>query len=242
VGDAPILRDEFLRAVAAAVEDRADHRDDANVRQAVLDRLVEERILVRAALELGLPMRDPRLREDLASAMSDLVAGGPLEPPSDDSLRSYEISHAASFTRGGRLRIEALSFRGKDAGDRADGARARLLLGQPAADIARTADVPALTVPPEAASVPRLAEVFGMPFATAIDALAPGEVTDVVAVQQDLWVARLVTREGGDLAPLSEVRSDLTAGWSGQERAHRLQRWIDERRKGTRVVVREVLF
>jgi hypothetical protein len=56
-----------------------------------------------------------------------------------------------------------------------------------------------------------------------------------------MWIARLVAREGGQLAPLDEVRASVFAAWRHQDDSRRLRRWLDQRRKETRFVVGEGL-
>jgi hypothetical protein len=243
VGDSTITRDEYDRAVAVAEEDRAspESLDDARVRREVLENLTEERLLVQAALEMRLPVRDLRLREQVASAMSDTVTGEATAAPGDEALRAWEAAHAASFTRGGRLRVEAAFFHGKGAADRADRARVRLLLGKPLAAAEELADAPPSPVPSEPIAMAELVQSLGPPVAKSVDALAPGEVTDPIPAGEDLWVVRLAAREGGELAPLGDVRSAVLAGWRAEEGERRLRRWLAQRRAETRVVVSERL-
>lgn len=239
VGDAPISQDEYARALAAAVEDRPDHREDAALRREVLDRLIDERLLEQAALDMKLPERDPRLRGQVAEAMSDTVTGEAITPPTDEALRAYEAAHAASFTRGGKVRIQAISFRGTGAADRADTARARLLVGQALGSAAEVADPRAVDIPADAVPLDEVARLLGVQAARAVDALAPGEVTEAITVAENLWVIRLAAREGGELAPLQDVRSTVVAGWRREEGERLLRRWLEQRRRETRVVVRE---
>jgi hypothetical protein len=239
VGDSPISRQALDDAVAADTESDPERRSDPEVRRRALERLVDERLLVQAALSLGLPTRDAKLREDLASAMRETVAGEAVGQPPDDALRAYEQAHAAPYLRGGLLRVEALFFHGCDARDRARDASEELEPGQPMASAGAHADAPPIAVPAGPVSVEDLARSLGPEVAHAIDALEPGQLTGTVKVGDDLWVARLVARDGGRIAPLDEVRGSVLAAWRREDDARRLRRWLEERRKGTRVVVRE---
>jgi hypothetical protein len=241
VGDVPVTEAEYARAVAAVEADRRDHHADPELRRHVLDRLVEEELLVQGAIELGLPTRDPRLRGQIASAMLDGVVGEPGPPPGDEPLRAFHASHAPSFTRRGRLQIDALYFHGDGASARAEMARARLLAGEPFAGVAASADPVALPIPSAALPVTKLAEYVGPGAAKAIDALAEGGVTAPIVVAGGAWVARLVARHDGELAPFDAVRSEVLAEWRREEDDRRLRQWLDGRRRAARVVVREVL-
>jgi hypothetical protein len=239
VGDSPISRQVLDDAVAADTESDPQRRLDPEERRHALERLVDERLLVQAALAIGLPTRDAKLREDLATAMRENVTGEAVGQPTDDVLRAYEEAHPAPYVRGGLLRVEAVVFRGCDARDRARDAREDLEPGQPLASEGAHSDAPPVAVPAGPVSVEDLARSLGAEVARAIDGLEPGQLTETVKVGDDLWIARLVARDGGQIAPLDEVRPSVLAAWRREDDARRLRRWLDQRRRETRVVVRD---
>lgn len=243
VGDAPITDAEYARAVAAVEADRRDHRADAELRRHVLDRLIEEELLVQGALEIGLPTRDPRLRGQIATAMLDGVVGGAAPAPDDAALRAFHASHAASFTRRGRVQIAALFFRGDGAAARAETARARLVAGEPYAVVAIESDPVAVPLPSGALPVAKLAEYVGPAVTAAVDALAVGGLTSPIAAEgaRGAWVARLDARQDGELARFEDVRAEVLAELRREQDDRRLRQWLDRRRSATRVVVREAL-
>jgi hypothetical protein len=153
-------------------------------------------------------------------------------------LRAYEVAHAAEFSRGGRLRVEAVRV---PALEPAESARARMLLGQSAAEVAASSGPGAEALEPGSRSVATLAEATGTGVAAAVDALAPGDVTRAIAGSGGVWIVRLVARDGGALAPLAEVRDAVMAGWRAEDGEKRVRQWLEQRRKATRVVEREVL-
>jgi hypothetical protein len=239
VGDARILRDDYASALAAAASARPEPRDGAELRRGVVDRLVDEELLVEGAIELGLPSRDANLRKRVAAAMSESVLGSGPAPPDDETLRAVEASHATSYRRGGRVRIEAFYFTGRGATDRAVGARGRLLEG--VEGVAALADPPPVQVPLDPVPVASLTAVLGASTVRQVDALTPGEVSMTLEVVGGAWIVRLLDRTDGELAPLDEVRSSVLDLWKEDEDNRRLRRWLEERRRSTRVVVREVL-
>jgi hypothetical protein len=241
VGTATISRTEHSRAVAAVQTDRRDHVADADLRRHVLDRLIEEELLVQAALERGLPSRDRRLRGQVATAMLDGVVGEAGEAPGEANLRAFHASRAASFTRRGRVRVETLFFRGDGAVPRAEVARARLLAGEPLAIVKLDADEAAIPLPVTALSIGKLGDYMGAAASTAVDGLSPGAITLPIAVDRGAWLARLVDRQDGELAPFEAVRPEVLAEWRREDDDRRLRAWLDRRRAATPVRVREAL-
>ena len=68
VGDALIRAEEYERLVAGLQSDRRSPVD-AKLRRHVLDRMIDEELLVQRAVELGLVDVDRRVRANLTSAM-----------------------------------------------------------------------------------------------------------------------------------------------------------------------------
>ena len=84
VNGAAVRRADFERAVEALASDRRGAIDDAD-RRHVLDRLVDEELLVQRAIELGLVRQDRRVRGDLVTAVIESVTAdaGQREPSAD---------------------------------------------------------------------------------------------------------------------------------------------------------------
>src|SRR5262244_135331 len=68
----PIRTDDYLRTVQALANDKRDALTDDD-RRRVLDRLIEEELLVQRGLALGLARQDRRVRSDLTSTVIDSV-------------------------------------------------------------------------------------------------------------------------------------------------------------------------
>lgn len=106
VNGRPILRDTYLRAVAAVESDRRGTLSEAD-RRHILERLIEEELLVQHGIALGLPETDPRLRSTLVSEVM-LGAGLAARPPLDEAaLRAHYRDHLDRFAPAARLHVRA---------------------------------------------------------------------------------------------------------------------------------------
>ena len=105
VNDQLILRDAWLRAVAAVASERRTPLSDADQRH-ILDRLVDEELLVQRGLALGLPEQDARLRSTLVSEV--MLAATQSVPGLDDAaLKRFYEENRDFFAPAGRLRVQA---------------------------------------------------------------------------------------------------------------------------------------
>ena len=101
-----ILRDAWLRAVAAVASERRTPLTDGDQRH-ILDRLVDEELLVQHGLSLGLAESDARLRSTMVSEVM-IAASDASAPALDDAaLRGFYDEHRDFFTTAGRLRVRA---------------------------------------------------------------------------------------------------------------------------------------
>ncbi len=81
---------------------------DARIRRHVLDRLIDEAVLVERGLELGLARADRRVRADLAAAVLALVtARADAAEPDEATLRGFHAEHAELFRITSRLHLRA---------------------------------------------------------------------------------------------------------------------------------------
>lgn len=123
----------------------------------ILERLIEEKLLLQRGLELGLAERDPKVRKAISDAMVQSIIAdvSALEPEADD-LETFFEENTAYFAIPARLRVQQILFKdqrdgkndSKAAYQRALDAREALLAGTPLAEVeAQLADASVLQVP-----------------------------------------------------------------------------------------------
>jgi hypothetical protein len=102
----PILRDAWLRAVAAVASDRRTPLTAVDQRH-ILERLIDEELLVQHGVALGLVERDARLRGTLVSQVMQAAAQSVRAEPDEAALRAFYDEHRGHFTPAARLRVRA---------------------------------------------------------------------------------------------------------------------------------------
>jgi parvulin-like peptidyl-prolyl isomerase len=243
VNGTPVRVAEYERAVAALASDRRSPIDDADKRH-VLDRLVDEELLVQRALELGLARTDRRVRTDLVAAVIESVTAdaGQREPTADE-VKAFYDGNRDYFAEPGRLQVAALFVRAADAADAATLARARDAAArwrtgadpaslQAALGPGPVAPVPAALLPPS-----KLREYLGPAAVEALGPLAPGDVSEPVRAAGGLWVLRLVAREPGRVPPLAEIEPEVRAECRRRAGDRALRAYLDDLRRHSAVAV-----
>ncbi len=228
VNDVPIRADEYRRALAAVAADRRSPPDQA-LRRHVLDRLIDEELLVQRGLELGLARVDARVRRALAAAViAAAAATAERDDPTPAELAAFYESVRGFFARGGRVHVRQLFVRAErpDAEARAAAAAARLRDGEPLATVrASLGDAEPVPLPDAPLPVATLAGHLGPTPLRAALMLAAGGVSEPVHSTAGLHVLVLVAREADGIPPLAEIADEVRAEWRrrGGERALRAQ-------------------
>ena len=213
-----IRESQFERAVAAMESDRRSALTSAD-RRHILDRLIDEELLVQYGLALGLAERDRRVRSDLVSAvLASQVASVDGATPSDDAVLEFYRENENFFRSPGRLRVRGLWIRAAPARTaaealaRAEAAVERLRAGE-AFDVVANAvgDRPVAPVPDGMLPPAKLREYVGPSALSVIDRLGVGDVSDPLVSKSAVRVFLLVDRELSVAPAIETIANEVRA-------------------------------
>ena len=237
VNGEPIRIEDYQLVMNALAQDKRDPLEDAD-RQRILDRLIDEELLVQRGLELDMPRRDSKVRKDLTAAVIEGVVAevGDLQPSDADVQRFYD-EHRDFFTAPGRLRVREVFFRVASAAempgplDRAQQAVSRLRAGEDLAAVRASlgnnepVPLPDTPLPPA-----KLVEYLGPTAARAALSLDVGAVSEPVRSSSGWQVLQVVEREPDRLPPLGEIKSEVVAEFRRHAGERALRAYLDELR------------
>jgi parvulin-like peptidyl-prolyl isomerase len=238
VNGTPIRLEEYERALAAVAGDRRAPIGDAE-RRHVLDRLIEEELLVQRGLELGLAEHDRRVRGDLVSAVIQaVVSESEADEPDDAALAAFYEENRDYFARSGRLEVRQLLVRGPPSRDesearaRAGDAVRRLRAGEPFEAVDEALGDRAVAPPPaDLLPLAKLREYLGPSAARVAQALEPGEISEPLRGAAGYQVLRLERREAASAPPLEEIRDDVRRELVRRAGDRALRSYLDELRE-----------
>jgi parvulin-like peptidyl-prolyl isomerase len=212
---------EKLETAVSALTADSNNLIGETERRHVLDRLIEEELLVQRALELGLDVKDKSIRNRLASAMIEtIVAGVDQQTFSDEEVEAFFLENRDFFSSPGRMWVRYLRFAANH--DRSDaealasarGASARLRRGDPMETVAEELGGFPSTLMPQGLLPPaKIREYLGPTPTRAALGLKAGEVSDPIQAASAYFVLQMVARTPPSSPPLSavepQVRSEM---------------------------------
>ena len=234
VNGAPITRATYLRARQALREDRRRGEQPGDA-QHVLDRLIDEELLVQHALSEGLQRSDLRSRANLTSAaLAVLSTTAEADEPGEAELRAFHEEHSARFVTPPGVVLER-RFHASGAHEDVNDAAA-LAAFEDAID----APVP---LPAGALGRRRLTRAFG---ATAAERLlapdAPvGEWLGPFPHDGGRSVVRITQRSEGEPQAFKVVREQVAALYRRTAGERAVRAFLDAQRSASEVAVTDTL-
>ncbi len=251
VGDRTIRRVDYQRVLAGVAGDLRSPVDET-VRRRVLDRMIDEELLVQRALELGLAVIDRRVRGELTAGLIDsIVAEVDGAPPSAADVERHYEENRDFFTRPGRLRARTLYFstrRGDQdprgpALERARTARSRLLAGE-AVDSVETAlaDRQVSPIPDTLLPASKIRDYVGPSVLEALLEIEAGTWSEPIEAGGGVHLATLVEREPSIAPPLSEIEALVRQDLQRRRGDEALRAYLDDLEARTPILIDETVF
>ena len=233
----PLSRATFERAVGML---DADSRNPVGApeRQRVLERLIDEELLVQRARELGLDRHEGRVRALLVRALIDsILADAEADTPDPAAVQVFYDNNRDYFASTARIAVETHRIGQRTGEDpsatqqRAMAAARRLRAGESAALVdAALADPQIAAIPTVLLPAAKLRQYLGPAPTQQALRLDVGDVTDPVESGGSWWVVRLLEREPGEVLPLEEIQEQVSAEMRRREGESALRRYLDELR------------
>ena len=242
-----IRAEDYTRMRDALAADTRAPLDDAD-RRHVLDRLIEEELLVQRGLALGLARYDRRVRSDLTQTVIDgIVSDAGDGEPDAPEVDAFYAANRDFFAGPGRLRVRQVFVRVTAPSDPAAEARAaaaarRLRAGDSLAAVQEALGDPPLVPLPDALLPPaKLRDYLGPTALRAALELGAGAISDPVRSGTGFHVLQ-VTERAPDTAPsLAEVRPQVINELRRRKSERALRDYLDQLRDSADVVVAEPL-
>lgn len=243
----PLAADLYARVLGGLAAERKTREPDLADRRRVLDRMIDEELLLQRGLELGLARTDQLIRRQVVAA---LTAGITTEAedvtPDEATLRRFYVEHADLFAHASRLSFAQLFFRVPSSAEdarirqRAEGAAQRLRAGEFLEVVNKElGDEPVLRLPSGPLPSEKVQEYLGPTVTQTLLTLAPGEVSDPVRSGTGYHVLFLHARQPAAVPAFETVREHVLAQYRRTAGEEAVAAYIADLRKHARIQVRE---
>jgi len=251
VGERAIRRVDYERVLAAVERDLRNPVDES-FRRRVLDRMVDEELLVQHALQLGLASIDRRVRGELTAGLMDSIVG---EADANEASASEVARHFEEnldfFTRPGRVHARTIFFsarsRRRNAEDdpalRAEQAAERLLRGEDPDEVEdRLADPQVSPIPPGMLPLRKIRDYVGPTVMQSLEKLSVGQWSEPIETGGGAYLALVVAREPPIVPDFEEVEPMVRQDLKRRRGEEALRAYLDDLRARIPVAINESVF
>lgn len=207
VSGRPVSRESYESALQAVAGDRKGGTLEEGDRERVLERLIDQELLIDRAIELGLHERDPQIRNQLATAMIDFLVRR-----AEDEGGAADESELRAFYEEERFRFER------------------------AAQYRVAVEGPAVPLPDGLLLQKEIEQRLGPTIAGRVAELPVGGSIEVGAGEA-AYTVTLLERRGGEAAPFEEVEDVVRAAYSRHRGEVAVRDFLELARKRTDIVV-----
>ncbi len=224
---------DYQQALQALKSDRKRQSLEPGDRERVLERLVDEELLLQRALALDIPRQDGKIRASLTRAMIASIVGEVEEaPPSEAALEAHFEAHRDYFRQPTLLEVEQIFF--STAGDggapalgRAQAATGRLKAGESFEDVARDADSPPVALPRGLLPLGKLVDYLGPTAARTASELEGDGASGPVLSGDGYRLLRVTARSGSAPASFTDVREQVAVDYRRRADDRRLREYLE---------------
>ena len=221
MGTASVDLDKAL-SIASTLEDEEVIRKiatlDAETRSRLLERMLDEELLLQRGVELGLHRFEPTARRAIVAALiASVTADAEAIEPDLERLRDFYAENMGLFKRPGRISLDA-AFVSTEVRPDAQAHRMaqeiarRLRVGDPFDEVQTTlADLPVAKLPRGPLSIETVRQYLGPTLAQVANRLAVAEVSDPTRGSSGYFVLRLRDRDPGEVAKFDVILEQVRA-------------------------------
>jgi parvulin-like peptidyl-prolyl isomerase len=234
VDGVPISRTVYESAIEGLQSSKRDGLTDADRREA-LDRIIDEELLLRRALELGLGESDPPSRKALVNAMLQFsVAEASKRVPSESELEKFYAERPKLIAPQPMLVLRAVSLP-QSATARAQSLKAALDSGADFDAAARKAGAEAVLLPGGPVIPAKIAEYAGATIRDTALSMTKGQIVGPVAVADRLVFIYLIDRAETPPPPLAAVHDVVVEEWQKRESEQAFADYVEGLRRRARI-------
>ncbi len=234
VDGAPISRTVFDSAVEGLASAKRNPLTEAERREA-LDRIIDEELLLRRALELGLGESDPSSRKALVNAILQFsITGAAQREPPQSELEKFYAGRPKLIAPQPLLTVRAVSFAITET-ERVSLLKSALDGGESFDAAAKRAKAEGVLLPTGPVIPAKVAEYAGATIRDTALSLSKGQTSPPIEIGRRIVFVHLVDRTETPPPPLADVRDVVLEEWRKRETEQAFSDYVANLRSKARI-------
>ena len=233
VGDIEISREKYLLQLEGLnLDKRAPLKEED--RAFVLERMIEEELLIQRAKDLGMFSTNTMIRGTIVQQMINMIISeNSLDIVSTSQLKEFYEANKGFFTSADRLRLKQIYFSDEKGGalERAQNAYLYLVQGNNLDVIDSKSDESALEVPNTLMTLSKVREYIGPSLMQLAKMLKPGEFTSPKKVIGGYKIIVLLERRDASPPDFKEIRDRVKSEYQKRKDDEALRDYLNKLKK-----------
>ena len=233
VGDIEISREKYLLQLEGLnLDKRVPLKEEDRV--FVLERMIEEELLIQRAKDLGMFSTNTMIRGAIVQQMINMIISeNSLDIVSTSQLKEFYEENKGFFTSADRLRLKQIYFSDEKGGalERAQNAYLYLVQGNNLDVIDSKSDESALEVPNTLMTLSKVREYIGPSLMQLAKMLKPGEFTSPKKVIGGYKIIVLLERRDASPPDFKEIRDRVKSEYQKRKDDEALRDYLNQLKK-----------
>ena len=233
VGDIEISREKYLLQLEGLNLDKRVPLKEED-RAFVLERMIEEELLIQRAKDLGMFSTNTMIRGAIVQQMINMIISeNSLDKVSTSQLKEFYEENKGFFTSADRLRLKQIYFSDEKGGalERAQNAYLYLVHGNNLDVIDSKSDESALEVPNTLMTLSKVREYIGPSLMQLAKMLKPGEFTSPKKVIGGYKIIVLLERRDASPPDFKEIRDRVKSEYQKRKDDKALRDYLNKLKK-----------
>ena len=230
---AKITKEKYLLQLEGLRSDKRSPLTQED-KEFVLERMIEEELLIKRALDMGMLRTNPMARGTIVQQMINrIISDNDMVEISEVELNEFFNNNLGFFTNANRLRVKQIYFQDQEDGttssfQKAEQAFDKLLSGDTFEETKSLGTLTALEVPDTLMTLSKVREYLGPSLMLIAGQLEPGEFTTPKRVSGGYKIIYLVDKENSKTPDLADIKNQVISEFKKRRDDQSLRNYLED--------------
>ena len=235
IEDTSIPMEKYLVQLEGLAKDKRSPITQSD-KEYVLERMIEEELLIKRALDLGMLDNNPMARGTIVQQMiKTIISENQRYEVTEEELKGFFEQNTGFFTKSSRLRIRQIYFSEEDfkelTFEESYKAYDLLLEGKSFDEVSKFGSTSALKIPNSLMTLTKVREYVGPSIMNIASSLAPGSFTQPIKVSGGYKIIYLLEKELADKPTFNRIKDSVLAEFLKRRDDNSLREYLDNLKK-----------